>query len=130
MSRANLHHNAQGQTVVALLIFVVLAISLTTMAVTLTAVHTRANNSVAAGEQARANAEAGADNAMRRLLMDPNYAGETMTLANGTATINVSGTTTKTIVSQGVYNSARRTITVTASYTNNILTLTTWSETP
>ena len=119
-----------GQTVIALLIFMMLAIVLTTTAAAVTAINTRSNNSFIAGEQARQNAEAGVEDAMQMLLRNPNYTGGSMTFADGTATITVSGTTTKTIVSQGINGNFRRTITATVAYASNNFTLNTWSETP
>ena len=131
MIRTQHKPNSQsGQTAIALLIFMALVIALTSVAATITIVNIQSNNAVASGEQALAYAESGAEDALQRLLRDPNYSGETLTFISGTATISVSGTTVKTIVSEGTSNNHRRTITVTAGYTNNILTPTSWSETP
>jgi hypothetical protein len=119
-----------GQTLVALLIFMMIVISLSSVAVAITITNIRSNNALAGGEQARLYAESGVEDALQRLLRDPGYAGETVLFANGTATINVSGTTTKTIVSEGVSGNYRRAVTVTADHTNNVLAPTSWSETP
>ncbi|HTH72053.1 MAG TPA: hypothetical protein VL737_01675 [Candidatus Pristimantibacillus sp.] len=119
-----------GQTVIALLIFMMLVISITAVAATVTVINVRNNNAVAGGEQAMNNAETGAENALVRLQRDPSYSGETITLPNGAATISVSGTTTKTVVSEGTYGNFRRTVTVTATLTTNVLAETSWSETP
>ena len=121
---------SSGQTIIALLIFMLLIITLTTVAATITIINIRSNNGLAASEQALANAESGVENALQQLLHDPSYSGETLTLAHGTATINISGTTAKTIVSQGTVDSYYRTVTATATYTNTVLTVTSWSETP
>jgi len=58
------------------------------------------------------------------------YTGETMTLAKGTATITVSGSSTKTIVSIGSSGRALRTITATVTVSGGNYALSTWSETP
>jgi hypothetical protein len=119
-----------GQTAVALLIFMMVVITLTAVAATITIVNVRSNNALAGGEQALAYAESGAENALERLLRDPGYTGETMSFADGAATISISGTVAKTIVSEGTNGNQSRTVTVTASYTNNALAPTSWSETP
>jgi hypothetical protein len=125
-----MHSFQQGQTIIALLVFMMMAITLTTTAATITAINTRTNNSFIAGEQARLNAEIGVENSMQRLLRDNTYTGETMTLTDGTVTISVSGTNTKTIVSQGISGGLRRTITAVVMITNNVMTLNSWTETP
>jgi Tfp pilus assembly protein PilW len=127
LPRPNLHTES-GQTLIALLIFMMLIILVTTAAATITIINVRTNTAYAAGDQALQNAESGAENALQRLLRDPGYTGETIVFTNGTATINVSGTTMKTITSQGANGNYRRTITATADYTNNVLVLNSWSE--
>ncbi|HEV7454473.1 MAG TPA: hypothetical protein VGO07_04395 [Candidatus Saccharimonadales bacterium] len=129
LPRPSARHES-GQTLIALLIFMMLIILVTTAAATITIINVRTNTAYATGEQALQNAESGADNAMQRLLRDPGYSGETIVFPNGTATISISGTTMKTITSQGANSNYRRTITATADYTNNVLTLNSWSETP
>ena len=119
-----------GQTIIALLIFMMITIALTTVAATITITNVRSNNALVSGQQALHYAESGAENALLRLLRDPNYTGESILFSEGTATISVSGTTTKTVVSEGVSGNHRRTVTITADHTNNVLTPTTWSETP
>ena len=122
--------NAGGQTLIALLIFMALAVVITITAATITIVNLQANNAYSSGELALGNAQTGAENALEQLERNPNYGGETMTLANGNATITVSGTGTKTIVSVGKNANFSRTITATVTYAANIITLTNWVESP
>jgi len=84
-----------------------LAIAITTVAAMVTITNIRSNNAYSGGEQALANAESGAENALQRLLRDPGYTGESLTLPNGAATISVTGTMTKTITSVGSIDNAR-----------------------
>jgi hypothetical protein len=119
-----------GQTLIALLMFMLLAITITITSVAITIINLQSGTALATGETALDNANVGAENAVLRLERDSTYAGETMTLASGTATITISGTTTKTIVSVGAVGSYRRTVTVVASNSGNIITPTSWSETP
>ncbi len=118
-----------GQTLVALLAFMSMAIILTTAATAVTLVNSQSGSKYSQGQQALRYAEAGADNALLRLLRDPTYAGETLAVGTGTATITVSGSGTKTIVSEGISGSFRRKVQVTATQ-GTTLTVTAWSETP
>lgn len=127
---AGILHNSAGQTLIALLIFMILAIGITTASAVITIINTRANDSYVHGATALQYAEAGIENALLRLERDPSYSGETLTLPTGNATVTVTGSGTKTIVSVGVSGAAKRTVTATASYSGDTITLTSWSETP
>jgi Tfp pilus assembly protein PilX len=119
-----------GQTLIALLVFISIAMLVTMAAAAVTLINVQSNSSYANGSTALQVAESGVDNAMQRILRNPNYTGETLTIGDGTATITVSGTTTKTIVSRGTCSGLQRTITATATYNATVLTLNSWSETP
>lgn len=122
-------HSQKGQTLVTLLVFMVIGITITTAAVMMTIVNTQNATKFQEGLIAYQVAESGAENAIIRLLRDPSYTGETLTVGAGTATITVSGTTTKTITSSGVNGNYLRKVQVVASYVNNVLTITSWQET-
>ena len=109
-----------------------LAITITTAAITITIGSSRTNTALSLGEVARSNAEAGVENALEVLLRNPSYTvtSSVMNMTNGTVTITVSGTTTKTIVAIGTDASFTRTITATANYVSNAYALASWSETP
>lgn len=127
----SLHKISQnGQTLVALLIFMMLTIAITTTAAAITIINTQGNSSFTTGQSALANAQTGVENALLRLERDPSYAGETMTLSGGSSVINVSGSSTKIITAVGTAGAYKRTIVATATYSANIITLTSWSETP
>lgn len=123
-----------GQTIIALLIFMMLAILITTTAVTITVINTQGNNTSNYGELALQAAETGAENALLQLERDPTYTGETMSINNATtATITVSGTTTRTITSVGAVagiGTFKRTVVITATYSGYAFTVTSWIETP
>lgn len=129
-----MRHQQAGQTLIALLIFMMLSILITTTAVTITIINTQGNNQTNFGELARQAAETGAENAMLRLERDPAYVGETMSINSAsTATITVSGTTTRTITSVGTVagiGTFKRTVIVTATYSGFAFTVTSWIETP
>ncbi len=119
-----------GQTLIALLIFILVAMTITIAATAVAIINIQANNSFTTGEQALAAANSGIEDAVIQLERNPSYSGGTMPIANGTATITVSGTGTQTIVSIGSVGHFQRTVTATASTTANIVTVTNWSETP
>lgn len=128
-NRPRKHQN--GQALVALLVFMSMALTLTAAATTVVLIGLRSTTVVGLGEESLMYAESGADNAMLRLLRDPSYGGETLTVGAGTVTITISGTgTTRTIIAEGVSGTSKRTVRVDVTLQNNTLTITSWSETP
>jgi len=123
-------HAQSGQTLIALLVFISVAMMITMASAAVALINTRANSSVTTAEAALQAAESGAENANMQLLRNPSYVGETITVGDATVTITVSGTSSKTIVSQAVIGDYRRTITVAGTYAGNVLTINSWSETP
>jgi hypothetical protein len=121
-------HVQSGQSLVMLLIFMIIALTITSAAIAMIVINTRTTGKFALGTVAYYAAESGAENAILRLLRNPNYSGETMAVGDGSAVITVSGVDPKTITSVGVVGDARRTIQVVAGYTNNILTVSSWKE--
>jgi Tfp pilus assembly protein PilW len=126
--------NQSGQTIIALLIFMMLAILITSTSVMITVISSQTNNGYTSGELALQAAETGAENALLQLERDPTYAGETMNInSSTTATITVSGTTTRTITSLGTVagiGTYKRTVVVTATNTANTFTVASWVESP
>ncbi len=119
---------AGGQAVVTLLIFMIIGLTVTAAGTILMITSSRSTSAFQEGIIARQVAESGAENAMIRLLRDPTYTGETMNINGATATITVTGTNPKTIVSAGKNGDYVRKIQVVASDVNNILTVTSWKE--
>lgn len=120
----------RGQTLIALLIFMMLAVTLTMTAVIVTVTNLQATTSFATGDQALDNARTGVENALLQLERKPTYKGETLTLPSGSAKITVSGSGTLTIKSTGTSGNMQRIITATATYANNTVTLVSQTETP
>jgi hypothetical protein len=119
-----------GQTLIALLIFMMVAMTVTLAATAVAIINIKATTSFASGEIALSNADSGVENALLQLERNPGYTGEILPIGNGSATITVSGSGPFTIISVGASGNFRRTVTATAGYTANVLTLTNWSETP
>ncbi len=121
-------NSESGQTLIALLIFMIVAISVMSTSIILISANSIAASKVEQSITAYNIAESGAENALLRLLRDPFYAGETITVDSGTAVTTVSGTSQKTIVSTGTSGQFIRKIQVIVDYNNNILTVTSWTE--
>ncbi|MBI2034424.1 MAG: hypothetical protein HYT11_01695 [Candidatus Levybacteria bacterium] len=117
-----------GQALITLLIFVVVATIITSAAVIMLVVNITATSKYQQGTSVYYIAESGAENALLRLLRDPSYTGETMAVGNGTATITVSGDSEKTITSEGRIGNFERTLEVQTNFSNNIFTITSWKE--
>ena len=118
----------KGQALVILLIFI--AMGLTVVVAT---VSTVINNSIVSsqyeiGQTAYFLAESGAEEAILRLLRDPEYMGGTLTMADGSITITVTGVSPKTILSTSTVGTTIRKIQVIVSNADNILTVLSWRE--
>jgi hypothetical protein len=111
-----------------LLFYMIIAITLTTTAVAVVVSNSLSATRSEQGALALQIADAGAENAIVRLLRSTSYSGETLTLGAGSATVTVSGTTTKTIRSVGTISGFSRTVQVTATLTNGILEVSSWQE--
>ncbi|HVZ11601.1 MAG TPA: hypothetical protein VG965_01095 [Patescibacteria group bacterium] len=119
----------KGQALVTLLLFVVSAIIIISGAVVVIILNSKTNDKFYQGEISYDVAESGAENALIKLLRNPNYTGETLTMGSDTATITVASQSgVITITSKGKTGNFLRTIKVTASYNNNILSVTSWKE--
>lgn len=118
----------RGQTLVLLLIYVIIALTIASAAITMSLVSSGSTDKVYQGVTAYDVAESGAETAMLKLLRDPSYTGETLTVDGGTATITISGTTVKTVTSIGTLGNFTKTISATADISNNILTVTSWRQ--
>lgn len=119
----------KGQALVMLLVFMVVAITITSAAVVIVVLNSqtasRAEQSLAAYQLA----EGAVENALIRLLRDPAYTGETLTIPQGGTTIvTVTGTNPKTIVSSAAVGDFLRRIRVVANDNAGVLVVTAWTE--
>lgn len=118
-----------GQAMVMLLFFSVIAIFITTAAIEVIAANALSSSNLQEGYAAYDIAEAGAENAVLRLLRDPAYSGETLRVGSGTAIIQVASSSgTFYATSSGSINNTLRKIQVTAVYNNTVLTVSSWKE--
>ncbi len=117
-----------GQTLVLLLMFVVMAIMITTAVIFMTTINSGATDKLYQGTTALDIAESGAETAMIKLIRDPSYTGETIPIGNGSAAISVTGTSPITVRSNGVLNNFSRTVEVSIDYSGSVLTILSWRE--
>src|SRR5215469_1202504 len=80
----------KGQALITLLFFVVIAMSVTSAAVGMILISSQSGSDIESGFLAFQVARSGAENAKLRLLRDPTYTGETLTVDGGTSVIQVS----------------------------------------
>ncbi len=120
--------NQKGQTLVILLAYMVIAVIVTTASIALVINSSKGTDKIYQGANALDIAESGAETAMIKLLRDPFYVGETVTVGGGQAVITVTGTNPKTVLSKGTLNNFTRTVQVIVDTTNNVMTATSWKE--
>lgn len=118
-----------GQALVTLLFFTMIGLAIATAAIIVTLSSTIASSKFQSGTLTFSESESGAENAYLKLLRNPYYTGETMTINGATVTATVSGSTNITITSQAVSGTFSRTIQVKLQYTNGKYVIQSWKET-
>jgi len=118
----------KGQALITLLFFTIIGVTVTSAAVAMILVNSLSGTKQQQGEIAYEIAQSGAENGLIRLLRNPAYTGETMPVGSGSATITVSGSGTSgnpfTILSKGINGIYVREVQLTATYQNNLITVT------
>lgn len=128
MMRLSMRHTSKGQALVVLLVFMVVSITITSAAVIMILVNSQATSKFEAGSSTAALTESGVEDALLRLLRNPSYTGETLTIGGGSVTVEVSGGEAKTIRSQTTAGVFAREVEVKAMATGNALSVTSWKE--
>lgn len=128
LSKLRLPAGQLGQSLVILLVFITIIIVITSGAAIMMISNSQSTTQLSLGIEAGNVAESGVENATLRLLRNPDYSGETLTVGNGTATINVSGTEEKTITVTGTVGEFKKTIRIIGNLSGNIFSVTSWSE--
>lgn len=122
----NIFSKKEGQTLIILLLYMEIAITITTAAITAVVTNALGTDKVYQSTTTVDVAESGAETAVLKLLRNPNYTGETLTVNGGTATISVTGVNPKTITSKGVSGNFTRSVVVTVETNNNVLAVLSW----
>lgn len=118
----------KGQTLIILLVYMVIAIIVTTASIALVMNNSWNTDKLYQGTTAVDVAESGIENAVLKIIRNPAYAGETLTIGNGTAVVTVSGTDPKTIHSKGTVGNFTRTVEAMLNTTNNVYVISSWRE--
>lgn len=117
-----------GQALITLLFFVLIALTITSGAIIIIIDNSVSVSKFQEGTLAYYAAESGVENALLRLLRDPNYTGETLTINSETVTVTVSGSNPKTVVSVGQDGNFKRTVQAQMNYTSGFYTISNWKE--
>ncbi len=120
--------NNKGQALVLLLTYMLVAIVVTSASIALVLNSSVGTSKLYQGANSLDIAESGAETAMIKLLRNPNYTGETISVGGGQAEITVTGINPKTVLSKGTINNFTRTIQVIVDTSNNTLTAVSWKE--
>lgn len=123
-------YSSSGSALITLLVIVAVGLIVTSSAVVVAVTNSQTTSQLSRSDEVLAVAEAGAEEAILRILRNPSYSGGTMTVGSGTATMAVTGTggTTPVITSKGQVGSIIRTVQVQTNWTNSVLTVTSWQE--
>lgn len=118
----------KGQTLLMLLVFMIIAITVTGAATSLILINSRNTQKMEGGEVAFHIAEGGIENGLLRLLRNPNYTGENdLELGTGIVDITVTGSNPYTVTATGSSGNFTRTLQVIVNYNGN-MTITSWRE--
>ena len=120
--------NNKGQTLVALMVFVLAGMAITTAATFIIAANSLATSKIHQAIVARQAADSGAENALMRLIRDRNYTGETFNVGESEVIVTVSGEGVKKIVSKGKNSDFVKKVEVMAELANNVLRVISWKE--
>ena len=118
----------KGQALITLLFFVLISLTITSAAIIIIITNSISVSRFQEGTLAYYMAESGVENALLRLLRDPNYVGETLTIGTSTAVITVSGSNPKTVVVVGQNGNFKRTVQAQMNYNNGYYTFSNWKE--
>lgn len=118
----------KGQALVTLLFFVLISLTITSAAIIIIITNSLSASKLEEGNLAYYAAESGVENALLRLLRDPNYSGETLAVGNATAVITITGVNPKTVVSVGQNGNFKRKVSAEMTYINGYYTFSNWKE--
>lgn len=117
-----------GQALITLLFFVLISLTITSAAIIIIIINSISASKSQEGTLAYYAAESGVENALLRLLRDPNYTGETLTIGTSTAIITVTGSNPKIVVSVGQNGNFKRTVQAQMNYNSGYYTFSNWKE--
>lgn len=117
----------EGQTLVSLLVFSVVALAVTTTAISVTINTSQATQAVENRVYVQHAAQSGIENTLLRLLRDPTYGGETITIDDVIVETSIVGSDPYIITATADNTRFSHTEEAVVTYTNNILTISSWT---
>lgn len=120
----------KGSILIALLVFVVVGITMTSAAIMIMIDSTVISADTLIADQSLMVAESGVENAILRLLRDPSYTGEVMEIEDGRAEVTVTNAGTILINSTGIVGRTSRTVTVELIRELGVWRVISWKEMP
>lgn len=118
-----------GQTLIVLLVFMVVAIAITTASAFIIANNSRSVGTFESGLVVHQAAEGGVEVGLIKLIRDTSYTGESLTLGDVDVTVNVTGTNPYTVDSTASWGDFVRQIEVVANYPDGgSLSVSSWEE--
>lgn len=124
-----LHTN--GQAMITVLFISIIGLIVTTGAVYALMINTSISSLDERGALAHSAAESGIENAILRLIRDPNYTGETFMIdTDRTVTVAVTGTSPQIITATASMGSITQRVQVQVAYNGGILTIQSWRNLP
>lgn len=117
----------RGQALVTLLFFVLISLTITSAAIIIIIVNSISASRSQEGTLAYYIAESGVENALLRLLRDPTYLGETLSVGDATVAISVTGTNPKVVIATSSGN-FKRTVQAQMTYSSGYYTFSNWKE--
>lgn len=126
---APLRQNAsKGQALVILLVYMVISLMFLSAAIIISIANSQSSMQEQEGNVALNIAESGLENALLRLLRDPEYSGETLTVDGGTATVTVTGSDVKMIRSDSRIFGFAGTVQATVAMSDGTFTILSWQQ--
>jgi len=126
--RDNFQFKQKGQALITLLFFVLISLTITSGAIIIIIANSLSVSKLQEGTLAYYAAESGVENALLRLLREPNYTGEALAIGEATAVITVSGSNPKTVISVGQNGNFKRKVSAQMTYSNGYYTFSNWKE--
>ncbi|MBI2621282.1 MAG: hypothetical protein HYW63_01380 [Candidatus Levybacteria bacterium] len=114
-----------GYAVLTLLFFMTISMAIVTGIVIVVLNNALSTSSLEQGTVSYYSAESGIENALLRLIRDPNYTGESLQIDGATVGVQVSN---GIITSTATFEKSIRKIQVDYVYNNSALTITSWKE--
>jgi hypothetical protein len=130
MSLVKSRKNSSGQILTSVLVFMAFGLSIVALSATLTIISMQNTAKYSQSEQASIYAEAGAEEAVLRLIRDPSYIGGSFPVASGSVVSIqvVANGDDRVITSTATYNGFTKKVLAQVNLANSKVTLVSWKQ--